>query len=47
MVLYTIFSVNRSSIKKEDIFNTQEYLMVKNYMSKCLNLLTECVLVDP
>ena len=38
MILYD-FSVDLSSIKKEDILNIHQYLMVKNNVKKCLCLL--------
>ena len=30
------FSVDHSSIKKEDILNIHQYLMIKNNIKKCL-----------
>ena len=36
------FSVDHSSIKKEDIRNIHEYLMFKNNL-KCLGLLKKCL----
>ena len=40
------FSVDHSSIKKEDILNIYEYLMVKNNLKQCLDLFCYWVLVD-
>ena len=33
------FSVNHSSIKKEDILNIHRYSMIKNSVKQCLDLL--------
>ena len=33
------FSVDHSSIKKQEIFNFDQYLMVKNNIKQCLILL--------
>ena len=38
-----IFSADHSSIKKEDILNIYEYLVVKNDIKKWLGLLKKCL----
>ena len=40
------FSVDYSLIKKEGELNVHKYLMVKNNVKKCLDLLCYCVFMD-
>ena len=39
MVIYMIFQLTMVQLKKEDILNTHQYLIVKNNIKQCLSFL--------